>query len=168
MTFRMAPLAAAGLLALSALNAWLVAVVVRDDVSEAPVPAAQSAWAPKPSGSSGSMPNAKPITAYSETLAHPIFSKSREPFVPPPPPPAPVPKVVAPPPLPVDPGIVMGGVVINGVLRKAYLFNKADAQGMWVSEGENFNGWTVQAIDPVSTKLQQAERTIELQLYGRR
>jgi hypothetical protein len=74
--------------------------------------------------------------------------------------PAPVPAPVV-----VDPGLVLGGVIIAPDVKKAYLFSKADSRGTWASEGENFMGWTVQSIDAASATLLQANRTIDLQLY---
>jgi hypothetical protein len=64
--------------------------------------------------------------------------------------------------------LVLGGVTIAGDLRKAYLFTQADPKGAWVSEGESFMGWKVEAVGSMSTKLQQQGRTIELDLYDRR
>jgi hypothetical protein len=93
-----------------------------------------------------------------------VFYKSREPFVLPPPPPAAVSKPAAPL-SPIDPGIALGGVAINSVLRKAYLFNKSNPQGAWVSQGEIFMGWTVQSIEVGRTMLRQADRELALELY---
>ena len=45
----------------------------------------------------------------------------------------------APPPI-VDPGLIVGGVIISGDVRKAYVYGKADSHGTWVSEGETLAG----------------------------
>jgi len=163
----MPPLTAAGLLALTAVNAWLLTVLLQDHGAEAQTPVAKSEWKPKSSSAALGMPGPKPLTIYGSILAQPVFFKSRQPFVPPPPPPPLTPKAPAPAPAPVvvDPGLVLGGVIITPDVKKAYLFSRADARGAWASEGETFMGWTVQSIDAESAKLLQANRTINLQLY---
>jgi hypothetical protein len=171
MTLRVAPLAHAGLVGLACLNAALLALTLGPPAPEAEVKAA-IATAKQPPGSPKSdlgPPKRKPITAYGETLARPVFFKSRAPYVPPPPAPPPPPKpVAAPPPAPVDPGLVLGGVVIWEETKKAYIFNKADSRGAWLSEGETILGWRVESIDVLTARLQQAGRAIELQLYPKR
>jgi hypothetical protein len=96
-------------------------------------------------------------------LRRPLFFKTRAPFVPrpPPPPPKPTPAPV----VQADPGLVLGGVVINRDLRKAYLLSKADPRGAWVSEGDNFMGWKIVSVERTGAKLQQSDRMLELQLY---
>jgi hypothetical protein len=167
MRVRVAPLPAVALVGLGALNGWLIMIVRGGEevgVQEPPASVAPSrALSEKESGLS----NVKPVHAYVETLAHPVFSKARAPYVPPPPTSLAAPKTDAPP-LPVDPGIAVGGVVLDGVLKKAYLFKKGGATGSWVSEGETFVGWKVESIEPGSAKLQQAGRTLELHLYEHR
>jgi hypothetical protein len=138
---------------------------LQDHAREAQAPVAKSEWTPKSSGSGLGMPGPKPLTVYGSILAQPIFFKSRQPFVPPPPVPPPVPKAPAPAPVFIDPGLVLGGVIITPDVKKAYLFNKTDSRGTWASEGDSFMGWTVQSIDAESAKLLQASRTLHLQLY---
>jgi hypothetical protein len=55
----------------------------------------------------------------------------------------------------------------NRHLRKVYLLTKANPAGSWLAEGESFMGWKIQSVDASSAKLQQQDRTIELQLYPR-
>ena len=167
MRLRVAPLTAVGLLALGGINAWLLIILMQDgglreqDPVTNQVPSLHLAEA-------ASGPIIRPAGTYRETLAHPVFFKSREPFVPPPPAPPPAAAKPVASPVPADPGIALGGVAIDSVVRKAYLFNKANPLGTWVSQGETFMGWTVQSIDATSIKLRQADRTLELQLYERR
>jgi hypothetical protein len=52
-----------------------------------------------------------------------------------------------------------------GGLRKAYLLTKTNPAGSWVTEGDNFMGWIISSVDSSSAKVQQQDRTIELQLY---
>jgi len=168
MTLRVAPLTLTGLLGLASLNAWLLAMALDAPTPEPEVEArvAMPEHPPKPPGSEIDLPKAKPIAGYGQTLAKPVFFKSRAPYVPPPPPPAPPKPAAAPP--PVDPGLVLGGVVIMDEARKAYIFNKTDSRGAWLSEGESFLGWRVESIDAMTAKLQQAGRSVELELYPRK
>jgi hypothetical protein len=59
----------------------------------------------------------------------------------------------------------LGGVAMDGSLKKAYLFSKGNPQGSWISEGETFLGWNVVSIDSGAARLKQADRVLELQLY---
>ncbi|MGJ5180694.1 hypothetical protein ACQR16_26015 [Bradyrhizobium oligotrophicum] len=111
-----------------------------------------------------------PLDAYAEITARPVFSRSRQPFLPPPPPP---PRPVAapavlPPMVPADPGLQVGGVVIQAGRSKAYLQSKGGPSGgSWVSEDESYQGWQVKMIDPSGVRIEQAGRSIELKLYPR-
>jgi hypothetical protein len=157
MTLRVSPLALAGLLGLASVNAGLLAVVLDDTRPEATVkePVAATDQAPIPPSSGPRLLKPKPITAYGETLARPVFFKSRAPYVPPPPAPLPPPPepVSTPPPAPVDPGLVLGGIVIMEEGRKAFIFNKADSRGAWFSEGDSIRGWKVETIDSMTARL---------------
>jgi hypothetical protein len=163
---RIAPLAAAGLLALASLNGWIAMSALRTLHDDPAVDRAVE-WHAQLSTSGELSVVQKPIGDYPMTVAHPVFYKTREPFVPPPPPPPPAPpKVVqSAPPAPVDPGLILGGVMASGQLRKAYLLTKANAAGSWVAEGDDFMGWIIKSVDNSSATVQQQDRTIELQLY---
>jgi len=169
MNLRIAPVAAAGLAALVGVNLWLLTIILASGANKEPVPAASPAWDAKWSAPGKADVTAKPIGAYGEILAQPVFFKTREPYVAPPPRPAPahvVPVVAKPPPPPVvDPGFAVAGVIISQGVRKAYIHTKGDQQGSWVGEGESLTGWRVQAIGPGGVKLQQQDRTIEVELY---
>jgi hypothetical protein len=170
MSLRIAPLAAFALAALVATNLWLLTIILLGTAGdELPAPVGPPAWDAKSSGPARGNAAAKPIGAYRQMLAHPVFFKSREPYVAPPPRPVapPVPAAIPKPPPPViaDPGLIVAGVIIGEGVRKAYVHAKADPHGSWVSEGESLAGWKVQAIDAGGVKLQQQDHTIELQLY---
>jgi len=165
MTIGISPLTAASLVALAAVNVWLLGVVLQDHGPEAHAVAAKSEWRPKPPGSMTGVPGPKPLTVYGGILAQPIFFKSRQPFVPPPPAPPPQAKAPAPAPAPVDPGLALGGIIIAPDVKKAYVVSKSDSRGTWASEGDSVMGWTVQSIDAGSARLGQANRTIDLHLY---
>jgi hypothetical protein len=53
-------------------------------------------------------------------------------------------------------------------VKKAYIFNRSDSRGAWLSEGETILGWKVESIDALTARLQQGGRSIELQLYPKR
>src|SRR5262249_5326893 len=157
------PLSLTGLTLAAALDLWLVGELA-DLATTAPPRLETAEWKPKVSAASEAAAPARPIADYQQTLARPLFAKTRAPFVPPPPPPPPV-QPPPPPPAPVfvDPGFSVGGVVISGMIRKAYLMKKPEPHGVWVREGDDFMGWKVHSISASTAKLQQNDRTIELQ-----
>lgn len=166
MRIRIAPLGLAALTIAAAVDVWLLADVA--DRATRPPPSLESVeWKPKLSAGHEPTASARPIADYRETLARPLFAKTRAPYVAPPPPPPPVQPPPPPPPAPVlvDPGFSVGGVMITDALRKAYLMKKPEPHGVWVGEGEHFMGWKVQSIGASTAKLEQNDRTIELRLY---
>jgi hypothetical protein len=169
MRLRIAPLAATGLFVLGSLNIGLLATVLGQIAPDDPPVKENAEWIPPVGTSVEPVATRKSIESYKLTLAQPIFFKSREPFIPPspPPPPAPPKAVHAAHPVVVDPGLILGGVVSTHGLRKAYLSTKANSAGSWVGEGGSFMGWKIQSVDATSARLQQRDRTIELQLYPR-
>jgi len=165
MRLRIAPLSGAGLVLLIGLNAWLLTEVVANFAPEDQDATATTEWTPAWSKSIDAPPAKRSMDNYKLTLAHPVFFKTREPFVPPPPPPPP--PQIKPPPVVVDPGLALGGIIINRAVKKVYLFTKTDPRGEWRQEGENFLGWTVQSVDASTARLRQHDGTLELQLYPR-
>jgi hypothetical protein len=165
MRWPIAPLRAAGLLIALGINAGLLAGIATQVTSDHLAAVDQVAWNANLSGSVANPTNRKPIEGYGQILARPVFFKSREPFVPAPPaPPPPVP-VTVPPPVIIDPGLVVGGVMIKNGLSKAYLFSNAGPSGSWASEGDTFQGWKVRSVDRTGVKLEQGGRSIDLRLY---
>jgi hypothetical protein len=163
MKARIAPLAGAGLLALAGLNACSLSSLVGEILDDDQPGPAKVEWWPQLSTAGDDRGGQKRIEDYPLISAHPIFYKTREPFVPPPPPP---PKAVQQaPPAALDPGLILGGVMTMGHLKKAYLLTKGNPAGSWVTEGDNFMGWVIKSVDSSSAKVQQQDRTIELQLY---
>jgi hypothetical protein len=165
MRIQIAPLSGAGLLLLIGLNVWLLTEVVANFYPGDQGAGAKAEWTPAWPKSIDAPPTRRLIDNYKLTLAHPVFFKKREPFVPPPPPPPP-PQVTSPP-VVVDPGLALGGIIINSAVKKVYLFTKADPRGEWRQEGEMFLGWTVQSVDASTARLRQHDRTLELRLYPR-
>ncbi|OIQ69384.1 hypothetical protein GALL_490140 [mine drainage metagenome] len=164
MKLRISPLATAGLLFGLSVNAWLSIAVVTEVLSDGSAGIDKADWNLGLSAPVGSVATRKPIEAYKQILARPIFFKSREPFVPAPPPP-PQALTAATPPIAVDPGLVLGGVMIKKDVRKAFVFSRAGSGGAWIGEGDDFMGWQIRSIDKTSAKLEQKGRSIDLQLY---
>jgi hypothetical protein len=164
MRFRVPPLAGVGLAVLASLNAWLLVSVFGEIAGDDQPSGEKAEWNPQLSKSADSVPIGKPIEGYPLTLTHPVFYRTRAPFVPPPPPPSP-PIAVNPAPASTDPGLILGGVLTKQNIRKVFLLSKGNARGSWLNEGESFMGWRIQSVDASSAKLQQQDRTIELQLY---
>jgi hypothetical protein len=164
MRWRIAPLPAAGLLMIVGINVALLADVAKQLIFDDQVGIDKVNWNAQLPTSIANAAGRKPIDAYGQILAHPVFFKSREPFVPAPPAPPPTPAL---PPVAavVDPGLIVGGVMMKSGLSKAYLFSRAGSGGTWASEGEIFQGWQVKAIDKSGVKLEQGGRSIDLQLY---
>jgi hypothetical protein len=168
MRLRAAPLALAGVVGLACLNVWLLASALQAPAPEPDMKAPAAALDPaaSPAASQRDRPRPRLIAAYGQTLAKPVFFKTRAPYVPPPPAPPPSPKPVStPPPVPADPGLVLGGVMVAEQAKKAYIFNKVDQRGGWFGEGETILGWKVELIDAAAARLRQGDRSIELQLY---
>lgn len=138
------------------LGAWLATFSLGGESSGS----GRAAWvAPVPRAMAG-VAGRQPLETYAEILAHPVFQKSREPFVRPPP----APPMIAP--AATDPGLLVGGVMINRGTSKAYLLSRVGGgAGAWINENETFQGWRVTSIDSSGVRIEQAGRTIELQLY---
>ena len=166
MTLRLAPLTAALLLSLLALNIWLATAATRShDLGDQELTTAPR-WSPSIARTALEVPSPKAMSGHDDVLARPVFFKSRQPYVPPPPAPPPAPKVQPPAPaVPLDPGLVLAGVMIEGAVKKAFVVNKADSQGAWVAEGDAVAGWQVFSITAADAKLHNAGRTIHLDLY---
>jgi hypothetical protein len=162
MARRIAPLQLVGLTFLLSLNAILLTAVV------GAAPDAEGTADRHDFAVTLELPTApafspSAISAYDQILAQPVFFKTRQPFVAPPP--------VAPPqsrPAPivfVDPGFAVGGIVIKGSARRAYIFRNVDPNGSWVGEGETILGWKVTSIRAGSAELQKDDHMITLRLY---
>src|SRR5262249_17319182 len=138
MTRGIAPLTAMALLTLGAGSILLLTLTVAEILEDDDVPQAKIEWTPKLSVSIERLHSASSLNAYQQTTAHPIFLKPRQPFVPPPPPAPPPPPsrpvaqpTPAPPPI-IDPSLAVGGVMITGGVKKAYLFRKGERSGSWL------------------------------------
>jgi hypothetical protein len=163
MKLGMPPLALMCLLALGSANAWLLNVILSELE-----PIAQPVLASGERTGAIGVPitvslRQSPLSAYGQALAHPLFFKTRSPYVPPPTAlskPNPPPAVAVP-----DPILSVAGIIIDDKLKKAYLIKQNEPQGAWVTEGEVVQGWTVQTITPSGIAVKQNQRTIEFALY---
>jgi len=164
MRWNIPPLALLCLFTLGGANAWLLSDIVSDLGPIDPLTSAsQEHTGAIPT--SGSPPlQQKPLSAYNQVLEHPLFSKTRSPYVPPPPS---APSAAKQPPaitVP-DPVLMVAGIMIDDRLKKAYVVKPNEPQGTWVNEGDVVQGWTVQAIHPNGVALKQNQRMIEFALY---
>jgi hypothetical protein len=154
-----------GLALLAAANVGLLLLAVHQGMAEDQAATEETGWSPRLPKLEDARTLTTAAASYQEILASPIFSRSRAPFVPPAPP---APKPSPPPAVFIDPGLVLGGVMVNGAIKKAYLFQKSDKSGAWVGEGDDFVGWRVQSITTDAAKLQRETNVIEVRLYPER
>ena len=164
MNWRISPIRAIGLLAFLGVNIWLLGFVAIEVMSDNRTLSDKVDWNHGLSASVAKAGSRKPIETYAHILAQPVFFRSRQPFVPAPSAPLPV-SLPAPPTVVIDPGLTLGGVMIKGGVKKAYVFNKAGTSGTWTSEGDDFMGWRVGSISGTGAKLEQKGRSIDLLLY---
>ena len=163
-TWRHPPLAVAGLVAVGVIDMLLLAdLIAWWATGSATTRAAE--WKPNISAHEEGAPAIRLVSDYTQILAHPLFFKTREPFVPPPPPsprPPKAPTLATP---VIDPGLSVVGIVINGTMRQACLLSNSDHDGTWVREGDEYAGWRLQAVTAAAAKLQRDAKSIELRLY---
>jgi hypothetical protein len=166
MRLRTSPLVIACLAVLGACNVYLIFAIVQAMTSVDRTSTDDASWTPR---------LARPDNAETQTrlaipdqiiLRHPVFSRSRAPFVPPPPP-APKARVVGAPVF-TDPGFVLGGVMLNGEAKRAFLLRKGNQIAAWAAEGDDVEGWKLQSITAETATLQKESHVIELRLYPER
>ncbi|HEY1300533.1 MAG TPA: hypothetical protein VGF07_08545 [Stellaceae bacterium] len=133
--------------------AWRGAVVVAAVLAIAvqfAAPTRFSLPAPRPSAGSDA-PAPEPRAAaparvgYPAIAEHPLFDPSRQPWAPPAPPPHP--DVAATGPAALQ-NYELSGVVISAHGRTALLRTKAGGKILILSEGQKFDGWTLQLVGP--------------------
>jgi hypothetical protein len=157
-----------GLVALGAVNVWLLTQIFGDFVPGGQAAFETVSWTPKLSTSQDGAMGIKAPRAHDQTLSHPVFFKTRDPFVARPVAPFAATNSAAPSPVYVDPGLVLGGIVITGSTRKAYIFQKTNPSGNWVQEGDEIVGWKISSVSPGVATLRKDGRDIELLLYPER
>lgn len=92
-----------------------------------------------------------PITTYSETVKRPLFSPSRQP-------PEQTTEIPVPKPVPnQDIKARLAGIIITPESRFALLQKPQETEAIRVSEGQNFEGWVVESIQPDRIVLSRGE-----------
>lgn len=161
---RTSPLVIAALAVLVVFNVYLMSSVIQEAASDDPKATADASWVPRLASPESTETQAKTAAPAQDILLHPVFSRSRAPFVPSPPP-APKAHVVAAPVF-TDPGFVLGGVALSGETKRAFLLQKANHTGAWAGEGDEVEGWKLQSITAETATLQKESHVIELRLYS--
>jgi hypothetical protein len=166
MAVRVTPLALTRLTLLGLVHAWLIAAIVVDLVPDDADHFTEIAGTPMLATlEGGNVGGTNAIRSYDQILSRPIFFKSREPFIPPPPEATTSQAKATSAPVFVDPGLVLGGIMISRTNRQAYLFQKSKPDGSWIREGEDFLGWKLEFLDQGNARLQKDGHTIDLRLY---
>ena len=109
---------------------------------------------------------AQPLEAYRETLSRPVFTSTRR-----------ASEIIAAsantPPSPTlnqqqgdaPPPIQLSGVSIIGEARKGYFVSPGENEGTWLTEGDQYLGWTVISITPIGARMRQNQTEIHIKLY---
>lgn len=66
-----------------------------------------------------------------------------------------------------DPGFVLGGIIVRGGVRMAYLSTRSSSVGVWIGLGEELTGWKMKSIDEAGIVLHNGDRELSFQLYPR-
>jgi hypothetical protein len=127
------------------------------------LPSTRVEWSPALSAPAPNGARRRPIDGYRQILTRPLFFKSREPYVPPPPPP-PAP-IAASPASGCRSRYLARGNHDEGRYQKGLFLRHAGTGGTWTSEGDEFMGWKVTAIDRTGTRREQRGHSLDLQLY---
>jgi hypothetical protein len=102
----------------------------------------------------------RPSARYESILQRPLFSRSRQAA-------AADAGVVPPPPAasaPLDRGLTLKGVYINGTIAKAFLISAQNPLGVWVQVDEEIAGWRVVAVEPQQVLLNAQNERLEVAL----
>jgi hypothetical protein len=112
------------------------------------------------------------MRAYPETMARPLFMRSRAPFVPPPPaesvpfmPALPAQPPIVPPQPVVDGDVRVFGVLADGRAARALLTSNSKPDGDWLRVGEAIGGWTLVEITSEGVVLSAGPQQRTLRLY---
>jgi hypothetical protein len=169
---RSSPIRRLAIALLVTLNAGLTWMLWSTAVDPAPALSreAPAEWSPPVARDAAQGFVARPLESFGQTLARPVFFKSRKPFVaaiqPPvlPAPLMPPPPLPAPPPQP-PPEFRAQGILIVTEGRKALIMSKLQPLGAWVAQGEKIEGWTVEAIEPEWVRVRRGDGVIRLDLH---
>ncbi|ARN82223.1 hypothetical protein [Methylocystis bryophila] len=122
-------------------------------------PSAIADWRP-PSASFLNSSESKAPPTDTETLARPVFAKSRRP----------IPKAAATPAQETQsagppPAVTVQALVLSSGGWRAYLAGRGDNKGDWYQTGQIVDGWTISEIHATDLTLKSGERTEILSLY---
>lgn len=164
---RAAPLTILAASALLILDAWLCFALwaAASDGDSGQVGSGGFDWSPPTVKGDRTDYQPKPIEAYSQTLARPIFARARQPWSAPPAARASATAAPAVSDAPAAIEFTVAGVTISSILKQAFLVSKARPEGLWVTEGGVLGGWTVSTITPTGAVLRNGERSVGLRLY---
>ena len=110
---------------------------------------------------------AQPLEAYRETSSRPVFFSTRRASeiliasanTPPSPALNQQQQSDEPPP------IQLFGISIIGEARKGYFVPHGANEGTWLTEGDQYLGWTVISITPIGARMRQHQTEIDIKLY---
>jgi hypothetical protein len=113
-----------------------------------------------------------PVEVFTQTLARPIFDKSRRPFAPPKPvePVRPVeaaqlePVVVAPP--APDPVLTLGAIARSAKGAKVYISSKSRPSGKWFELGDVVDDWRIAKINRDGIDVENTGRMLSINLLA--
>jgi hypothetical protein len=129
-------------------------LVILDEIDGTPAATADAAAAPPSAPQSAPMATLKPLTAYAETVARPLFSPLRR--APVPAPPAAAPGQIS--------GLVLTGIVGTEHDHRALVQRGRPGPTLRVAVGQEIEGWTVRAIGRDRIVLQHGSTEHELRL----
>jgi general secretion pathway protein N len=153
----------AALAGAAVLLAILNLQLLRTPVDVSPIaPPARETDAPRPdSGRPATALDTRTAEQFQETVGRPLFNPSRRP----------VPRKEA---AEARPNAGVGDLRLVGVMRaadqppRALLRSANAANGRWIAEGAEFNGWTLHKVDERSVVLKSGARSQELKLAAPR
>jgi len=162
----LSPLMALALAGLALLVGVAGVLAIAAFFSSGPAPSPDAAEWRAPAYNSGERRPPKPPSADAQTLARPIFVKSRRP-------PAAAskdqPRAEASPAAPVamlPPGTAVRAISKGDGARRAFLVSSGKPAGVWVKVGDEFEGFRVRTIDRARLVL-EGEKKIALDLFPR-
>lgn len=135
-------------------------------------PAHQSQWR-APKLEAGPLLRLPPADAFVQTLARPLFWKSRRPYEAPPtdtlknatkenPSIATATRAQA----AINTDITLSGLYRADGRKKALLASRTSPEGKWLEAGDQIDNWTLSSIDDESVSLQSNDQTLKLPLYS--
>jgi len=142
-------------LLLAALALVLGAVIYVESLDAARAPPAPTARAPEPASDAAAAADGRfampPLRSFAEVLARPLFSSTRRPMT------GAAPAGDAP-----GSGLVLVGIVIAPGDQHALIEHGQPPRLERVVEGQEVEGWTVEAILPDAVGLRRADQRLEL------